>query len=82
MYIRERDQARIILTLGGRVINGLIEKETESAVTIRTATNSVTVARSQIDEIVISENSFMPEGLLKDLNDRERIELFKYLMSQ
>ena len=75
-------QARIILTLGGRVIDGLIEKETESAVTIRTATNSVTVARAEIDEILVSENSFMPEGLLKDLNDRERIELFKYLMLQ
>ena len=75
-------QARVILTDGGRVIIGLVEKETESAITIRTATGSVTVAESEIDQIRISENSFMPEGLLKDLNDRERIELFKYLMSQ
>ena len=33
-----------------------------------------------IEAIKISESSFMPTGLLKDLNDRERIELFKYLM--
>jgi putative heme-binding domain-containing protein len=40
-------QARIIVTLDGRVINGLVEKETKSALTIRTATNSVTVARDR-----------------------------------
>jgi putative membrane-bound dehydrogenase-like protein len=74
-------QARIIVTQDGRAINGLVESETDSAITIRTATNSVTVARDDIDEIAISPNSFMPEGLLKTLNDREQIELFKYLMS-
>jgi putative heme-binding domain-containing protein len=75
-------QARLVVTDSGRVISGLVEKETDSAITIRTATDSVTVAASEIEQIRISENSFMPEGLLKDLNDRQRIELFKYLMTQ
>jgi putative heme-binding domain-containing protein len=75
-------QARLVLTISGRVISGLVEKETESAITIRTATDSVVIAAAEIDEIQISKNSFMPEGLLKDLNDRQRIELLKYLMSQ
>lgn len=74
-------QARVVVTRDGRVVNGLIEMETPSAVTIRTATNSVTVARSEIEEILISDNSFMPENLLKDLTDAQKIELFKYLMS-
>ena len=75
-------QARLILTADGRVFSGLIQEETKSAITLRTATNTVTIARDDIEEIKISENSFMPTGLLKDLNDREKIELFKYLMSQ
>lgn len=74
-------QARIILTVEGRVITGLVEKETGSAITIRTATNSVTIAKDEIEEINISKNSFMPESLLKTLNERQKIELLKYLMS-
>jgi len=75
-------QARMIVTADGRVLSGLVESETASAVTFRTATNTVTIAKDDIDEIRVSENSFMPAGLLQTLNDRERIELFKYLMSQ
>jgi len=74
-------QARIIETTEGRVLTGLIEKETDSSITVRTLTSSETVAKSDIEETKISANSFMPEGLLKTLNDRERIELFKYLLA-
>lgn len=75
-------QARIVVTTEGRVLTGLIEKETDSSITVRTLTGSETVAKSDIEETTTSTNSFMPEGLLKTLNDRERIELFKYLMAQ
>jgi putative membrane-bound dehydrogenase-like protein len=74
-------QARIVVTTDGRVINGLVEQETGSAIQIRTATNSVTVAKDEIEAISISPDSFMPEGLLKDLNEREQIELLKFLMT-
>ncbi|MCA9054944.1 MAG: hypothetical protein KDA75_13980, partial [Planctomycetaceae bacterium] len=73
-------QARVIVTTEGRIITGLVEQETETAVTIRTLTDTVTIARSEVSDSVVSESSFMPEGLLKTLNDRERIELLKYLM--
>ena len=75
-------QARIIETNGGRVITGLIEKESETSLTIRTLTESLTIAKSEIEESRVSENSFMPEGLMKTLNEREKIELLKYLMQQ
>jgi putative heme-binding domain-containing protein len=74
-------QARNVLTIQGLVVTGLVENETDSAVMIRTATNTVTIAKDDIEEIRVSKNSFMPEGLLKALNDRERLELLKYLMS-
>jgi putative heme-binding domain-containing protein len=75
-------QARLIVLKDGRVMSGLIVEETESAVTLRTTTEPVTIARKDIEEVVVSRNSFMPEGLLKPLSDRERIELFKFLMLQ
>jgi putative heme-binding domain-containing protein len=74
-------QARLVQTTDGQVHSGLIQSETDSAITLRTATNTVTISRDDIEEIKTSENSFMPTGLLKDLNERERIELLKYLMS-
>lgn len=74
-------QARIILTTEGRVITGLITEETDSAITVKTSTDTEIVPRDSIEEISISKNSFMPEGLLKQMSDREKIELFKYLMS-
>ncbi|MCA9037704.1 MAG: hypothetical protein KDA91_21370, partial [Planctomycetaceae bacterium] len=74
-------QARIIVTTEGRVITGLIQNENESTLTVRTLNESVTIAKAEIEEIKISESSFMPTDMLKPLNDRERIELFKYLMS-
>ena len=74
-------QARIIVTVKGRVVSGLIVKETDSAVTVATGTSTETVGKDDIDEISISQNSFMPEGLLKPLNDREKIELLRYLMT-
>ncbi len=74
-------QARQVLTLDGLVVTGVVLKETDSAVTIRTATSTQTIAREDVDEIVVSDNSFMPEGLLVQLSDRERIELLMYLMS-
>ena len=60
---------------------GVVLKETESALTVRTANATQTIAKDDVDEIVISKSSFMPEGLMKQLSDRERIELLMYLMS-
>lgn len=74
-------QARLLLTIEGRVISGLVVEESDSALTIRTATGSETIAKEDVEEIKISENSFMPEGLLKTLNEQQRIELLKYLMT-
>lgn len=73
--------ARQILTLDGVVITGVVLKQTDSAITIRTATSTQTIAKDDVEQMVVSKNSFMPEGLLKQLTDRECIELLMYLMS-
>jgi putative heme-binding domain-containing protein len=74
-------QAKNVLKVDGLVITGLIQEETDSALTIRTATDPITVAKEEIEEVRVSSNSFMPEGLLNSLNDREKLELLKYLMT-
>ena len=74
-------QSRLILTVDGLVVTGVVLNESDSALTVRTATSTQTIAKNEIERIVVSEKSLMPEGLLKELNDREQIELLKYLMS-
>jgi putative heme-binding domain-containing protein len=73
--------ARQILTVDGTVVTGVVLKESETALTVRTATSTQIIAKDDVDQIVISKNSFMPEGILKPLSDRERIELLMYVMS-
>ena len=74
-------QARTIVTKDGLIVTGVILKETETAVTVRTAMATTVIARDDIDEIIVSPDSFMPQDLLKQLTDRERIELLLYLMT-
>ena len=74
-------QARNVITADGLVLTGVITKETDSAMTLRTATTTKVIAQDDIEEVIVSPNSFMPVGLLNELSDRERIELLMYLMS-
>jgi putative heme-binding domain-containing protein len=73
-------QARLILTTEGRVVTGLVMEQTPTAVTVRTATATETISADEIEEIRISDQSFMPGGLLDNLEERQKIELMKYLM--
>jgi putative membrane-bound dehydrogenase-like protein len=75
-------QARLIITSDGQVLSGLIESETDSAITLKTLTASVVIPRDEIEATRLSDDSFMPVDLLKPLSERERIELLKYLMAQ
>ena len=63
----------------GEMIAGLLVSETESSVVIKTLTDTVTVSKLAISDRQLSEHSMMPEGLMDGLNERQRIELIKYL---
>lgn len=69
----------VIGTHDGRVISGLILKETDSAVTLRTINDTVVVAKTDIDERKLSELSLMPEGQLNQLTPDEQRDLIAYL---
>lgn len=70
-----------LLTEGGRVVTGLIERETDSAYTVRTATASTVIAKSEVVQRSPSELSLMPEGQLDQLTSQQVRNLVAYLAS-
>lgn len=71
----------VIETKDGRVVSGLLQQETDSAVTLRTINDSVVIAKSDIEERKLSELSLMPEGQLNQLTPDEQRDLLAYLMT-
>jgi putative membrane-bound dehydrogenase-like protein len=69
----------IVTKHDGQVLAGMIESQTDSAMIVRTITESVTVAKSEVKEVTRVPQSMMPPGLLDTLNQRQIIELLKYL---
>jgi putative heme-binding domain-containing protein len=64
-----------------RVLSGLLIKETDSAVTLRTINDLVVVAKEEIDQRKLSDLSLMPNGLLDPLSQEEVRDLIGYLAS-
>ncbi|MCA9103782.1 MAG: FG-GAP repeat protein, partial [Planctomycetales bacterium] len=71
----------LIETDDGRLISGLIKRETDSALTVRTLNDTVVVAKEEIVDRRVSELSMMPEGLLDPLDEQAICDLIKYLGS-
>lgn len=65
----------------GRTVNGIIAVENDRTVTVQTATEKVTFAKSDIESRKPSVLSLMPDGLLQPLSQKEMRDLFKYLQS-
>ena len=74
-------QMTTVETKQGEALSGLVVNETSSALTLRTTTDQVVIAKSDIGRRTTSELSLMPEGLLESLNEREQLELLKFLTS-
>jgi hypothetical protein len=60
-------------------VSGLAVQETPSALTLRTTVGETVIPKSEIAHRLASEKSLMPEGLIEPLNEREQIELLKFL---
>ena len=70
----------LLVTTQGRTITGLIKSENANSITIARADGtSDTVLRIDIDELISSRLSFMPEGLEKQINKQEMADLLTYL---
>ncbi len=80
--IRKEYQPTTVATRDGRVLNGLIVEESDSALTLFDSNKEKTViAREDIEEMKPSDVSIMPEGVLDPLTDMQVRDLFRYLQS-
>jgi putative heme-binding domain-containing protein len=71
-----------LLTDDGRTITGMIDAETANSVTLKRAEGATdTVLRANIDELIASGLSIMPEGLEQQLDKQALADLIAYLMS-
>ena len=71
----------VIATKGGRLVQGLLKKETDSALTIRTVNDTVVVAKKEIDIRKLDNKSIMPERQLEQMKPNEVRDLIAYLQS-
>lgn len=70
-----------IITTGGRIINGIVKEETDTALVLQTPTDVVTLPKSDIEERELSKLSLMPDGQFKQLPAEDVRDLVAYLAS-
>ncbi len=81
-FIRKEYLSAQVITVDGRILTGLVTKETPSAITlVNSQCEYTTISREDIDEMVPSQISQMPEDLLKPLKPQQLRDLFRYLES-
>jgi putative heme-binding domain-containing protein len=74
-------RATLVWTHEGRLVSGVERGSNDSTVVLVTENETVHVARSEIEQMRVSELSTMPEGLLETLNESEIRDLVAYLQS-
>ncbi len=69
-----------VVTVNGRVVTGAVSQRTASAVAIQTATGEVRLRSNEVEELTISSQSMMPDGLLDKFNVDQTRDLIAWLM--
>jgi putative membrane-bound dehydrogenase-like protein len=71
---------QVVVTTDGRNLTGVVAEAGPESVTLVDAKNvRTTVPRAQIEQMLASPVSLMPEGILDPLSDQELRDLFSYL---
>ena len=80
LEIREGFENHIVLTADGRVVNGFLADKDSQVVVLRGVDGqNIILRRDEIEEMIVSKVSIMPEGALKTLSEQEVRDLFAYL---
>lgn len=77
--ISDQFAAKTVVTTDGRTFTGLVGPTSEGVVVLQPNAEKVNVAKADIDMIVPSKKSAMPEGLFNTLSPQEIADLFAYL---
>ena len=84
--VSDQYRASVVATESGKVYTGRIVNETKDVLMIlvdpEDATKVVEVPKVEVDEMISSKASLMPEKLLNALNEDEVLDLFAYLLSR
>ena len=84
--ISDQYKASTVVTEDGKAISGRIVSENDKQISVLTdpedSTKVVDIPKSDIDEIVPSTTSIMPQDLLNKLNEDEVLDLMAYLLSR
>jgi putative membrane-bound dehydrogenase-like protein len=75
-------QLHVITKKDGGVVSGLLDNESDTAITLRTVTETTVVAKADVKEHQKLAQSLMPPGLLEAMPERKVIELLKFLTSK
>jgi putative heme-binding domain-containing protein len=78
--VGENYRMTLIATQSGEVVTGLLDKETDTAVVLRTAEKTISVPKAEIEQRKIVDQSLMPTGLFDNMTEIETIELLKFLL--
>ena len=83
LKVEDKFSTYVVVTTKGRVITGLLAKQTESEVTLRIPNDKrlIGIKRTKIDEMFKDKKSLMPERILMDLTAQEAADLLQYLQS-
>jgi len=72
-----------VLTTDGRQVSGTIQDQSAKTLVLRrNATETVTIAAEDIDEMLPGSVSIMPDGMEKQLSKQEMADLLAFLMSR
>ncbi len=75
-------QLNLVTKRDGTVVSGMIERESDTALVVRTMTETVTVPKPDIKSREVTTQSLMPAGLLEALPEREALELLLFLTTE
>jgi len=77
----DSDYRMVVVALDdGRILNGIIQAETDRTLTLQTQEERLVLERDAIEAIRPSDASLMPDGLLDELSEQETRDLIGYLM--
>ncbi len=79
LVISDQFAAKSVLTTDGRVFTGLVGETGDGVVVLQANAEKANIAKEDIDQIVPSKKSAMPDGLFNTLTEAEIADLFAYL---
>jgi putative membrane-bound dehydrogenase-like protein len=74
-------RVNVFSTFDGRVVSGIIQREDERSIAVRTANDIVILPKDEIEARRATNDSLMPEGLLNGLSKEDVRDLVGYLAS-